>query len=94
VTLGSKLLRCVRGGSLEPGPPVKSDSTKGEASTHHFGAGRVAQEPTFAARPDPEAEDDGWILSVVHDATTDRSELVVLDVGDVNAAPIAHVHLP
>ncbi|GAA1257211.1 carotenoid oxygenase family protein [Pseudonocardia aurantiaca] len=84
----------VRGGSLEPGPLVKFDTTTGEISTHHFGIGRVTQEPAFVPRPGAEAEDDGWILSVVHDAATDHSELVVLDAADVEADPIARVHLP
>jgi carotenoid cleavage oxygenase len=54
----------------------------------------VTMEPAFVPRPGTQAEDDGWILSVVHDATTDRGELVVLDAADLNAAPIARVHLP
>lgn len=83
-----------RGGSFEPGPLVKFDTTTGAFSTHDFGTGRVTQEPTFVARPGAAAEDDGWILSVVHDGNTDRSELVVLDAADVTAAPVARVHLP
>lgn len=83
-----------RGGSFEPGPLVKFDTTTGEVSTHDFGTGRVTQEPAFVARPGAEAEDDGWILSVVHDGNTDSSELVVLDAADVTAAPLARVHLP
>ncbi|MEU9605874.1 carotenoid oxygenase family protein [Streptomyces sp. NPDC048057] len=83
-----------RGGSFEPGPLVKFDTTTGETTVHHFGAGRVTQEPAFVARPGAEAEEDGWILSVVYDGATDRSELVVLDAADVEAAPLARVHLP
>ncbi|MFD7065158.1 carotenoid oxygenase family protein [Streptomyces sp. NPDC059906] len=82
------------GGSFEPGPLVKVDTTTGEVLTHHFGTGRVTQEPAFVARPGAEAEDDGWILSVVYDGNTDRSELVVLDAADVTAPPVARVHLP
>lgn len=83
-----------RGGSFEPGPLVKFDTVTGESAAHHFGAGRVTQEPVFVARPGGGEEDDGWILSVVHDGNTDRSELVVLDAADVTAAPLARVHLP
>ncbi|MFW6690294.1 carotenoid oxygenase family protein [Streptomyces sp. MAR4 CNX-425] len=89
-----------RGGSFEPGPLVKFDTATGEAATHHFGAGRVTQEPAFVPRPGTGAgtgtgaEDDGWILTVVYDGNTDRSELVVLDAADVAAAPLARVHLP
>ncbi|MFC4944165.1 carotenoid oxygenase family protein [Pseudonocardia sp. GCM10023141] len=83
-----------RDGGFETGPLVKVDTTTGEATTHHYGTGRVTMEPAFVPRPGATAEDDGWILSVVHDATTDRGELVVLDAGDLAAAPIARVHLP
>jgi len=40
---------------------------------HHPG------EPVFVAAPDPRAEDDGVVLSVVLDATSARSYLLVLD---------------
>ena len=51
-------------------------------------------EGVFAADPDGTAEDDGWVLVVVTDATTDASDLVVLDARDVAAGPVARVHLP
>ncbi len=79
---------------FETGPLVKVDTTTGDATTHDYGTGRVTMEPAFVPRPGAVAEDDGWILSVVHDATTDRGELVVLDAADLDAAPIARVHLP
>nr|WP_237536146.1 carotenoid oxygenase family protein [Streptomyces sp. SID3343] len=82
------------GGSFQPGPLVKLDTTTGETTTHHFGPGRATQEPTFVARPGAESEDDGWILSVVHDGNTNRGELVVLDAADITAAPVARVRLP
>ena len=83
-----------RGGSFEPGPMVKVDTKTGETTAYDYGVGRVTQEPAFVARAGATAEDDGWILSIVHDANTDRSELVVLDAADFTAAPIARVHLP
>jgi carotenoid cleavage dioxygenase len=79
---------------FETGPLVKIDTVIGTSQTHHYGWGRVTMEPAFVSRPDAEGEDDGWILSVVHDANTDRAELVVLDAADITAAPIARVHLP
>ncbi len=79
---------------FETGPLVKVDTMTGEATTHDYGTGRVTMEPAFVPRPGAEAEDDGWILSVVHDATTDRGELVVVDAADLGAGPIARVHLP
>lgn len=76
------------------GPLVKIDTVTGETTTHDYGTGRVTMEPAFVPRPGATSEDDGWILSVVHDATVDRAELVVLDAGDLDADPIARVHLP
>ena len=40
------------------------------------------------------AEDDGWLLSLVHDLATDRTDLVVLAAGDPDGDPVARVHLP
>ena len=84
----------LRDGGFETGPLVKVDLVTGQADVHRYGAGRVTMEPAFVPRPGATAEDDGWILSVVHDATTDRGELVVLDAADMGAGPIARVHLP
>ena len=40
------------------------------------------------------AEDDGWVMSLVYDRTTERSDLVVLDAQDFAGEPVATVHLP
>ncbi|BCY09517.1 carotenoid oxygenase family protein [Actinoplanes sp. L3-i22] len=74
------------------GPLVKVDTKNGKTETFGYGDGRVTMEPAFVPRPDATAEDDGWILSVVHDATTDRADLVVVDAADLSA--VATVHLP
>jgi beta,beta-carotene 9',10'-dioxygenase len=53
-------------------------------------------EPVFVARPDAEAEDDGVLLSVVLDARTERSFLLVLDAGSLEELARAEVphHIP
>ncbi|MDX2701434.1 carotenoid oxygenase family protein [Streptomyces sp. PA03-6a] len=76
------------------GPLIKVDTHTGVTGVHDYGPGRVTMEPAFVPRPDATGEDDGWILSVVHDANVNRGELVVLDAADLTAAPIARVHLP
>ena len=40
------------------------------------------------------AEDDGWLLSLVYDASTERSELLVLPAADPADGPVARVLLP
>ncbi|WP_369235056.1 carotenoid oxygenase family protein [Streptomyces sp. R21] len=63
--------------------------------THEFAAGRTPGEASFVPRADaPSGSGEGWLLTYVHDATTDRSELVVLDTADLAGKPVATVHLP
>ena len=49
-------------------------------------------------RPDGRAEDDGWLLTLVYDATTDTSGIAVLDARDLQRGPIARAwfdhHVP
>ncbi|MGI8710416.1 MAG: carotenoid oxygenase family protein [Acidimicrobiales bacterium] len=73
---------------------VRYDSTTGEADVVAFGRGRTAGEVVFVPRSDDAAEDDGWYLTLVHDAGTDRSDLVVLDASAPAEDPVATVHLP
>jgi carotenoid cleavage dioxygenase len=61
---------------------------------HRYPAGVVGGEAAFAPDPDGEAEDDGWLLDIVHDRTTDRSELLIIDARAMDAPPVARVHLP
>ncbi|MFF5075607.1 carotenoid oxygenase family protein [Actinoplanes sp. NPDC000266] len=81
-------------GGFGTGPLIKVDTETGTTTLHEYGAGRVTMEPAFVPRPGATSEDDGWILSVVHDATVNRAELVVLDAADLAADPVARVHLP
>ena len=78
---------------------VKYDTRTGEAATHEFGPGRYGSESPFAPRDpsramDPDSEDDGYVLSFVHDENTQRSEVVVLPAMDLASGPVARVLLP
>lgn len=50
-------------------------------------------EPVFVPKPDAQQEDEGWVLSVVYDASHHRSDVVILDGQDLNRGPVATVHL-
>ena len=39
-------------------------------------------------------EDDGWVMSYVYDAASDRSDVVILDARDFAGNPVATIHLP
>jgi carotenoid cleavage oxygenase len=76
------------------GPALKHDLERGTTEVHDYGTGRASGELVFVPRSDDAAEDDGWLLSFVYDATTDRSDLVVLHAQDFTGDPVATVHLP
>ena len=77
-----------------PGDVYKHDLQRGSVAVHALGAGRGSAEPDFVPREHPRSEDDGWLMSYVYDATTDRSELVILDSRDMSIPPVARVLLP
>ena len=76
------------------GGAVKYDLRAGTTEHREYGPGRVTDELTFVPRSAGAAEDEGWLLSYVYDAATDRSDLVVLAADDFTGDPVATVHLP
>lgn len=50
-------------------------------------------EPLFVAKLDAVAEDDGWILCPVYDSAHHRTDIVILNAQDLEAGPIARLHL-
>ncbi|NEU75109.1 9-cis-epoxycarotenoid dioxygenase [Hassallia byssoidea VB512170] len=73
---------------------IKYDLSNGKSQTHNFGKGRYGGEAVFAPSPNPTSEDEGWLITFVHDTTEDTSELVVVNAQDVNAEPVARVLIP
>ncbi|GGV05677.1 hypothetical protein GCM10010211_85620 [Streptomyces albospinus] len=61
--------------------------------SHTFAAGRTPGEPTFAPA-DTVPGRSVWLMTHVYDATTDRSDLVMLDADDPTAPRTATIHLP
>jgi carotenoid cleavage dioxygenase len=73
---------------------VKYDLARDESVRFDPGEGRSPGEPVFVRAADGNAEDEGWVLSVVHDAARDASDLVILDATSFAGPPVATVHLP
>src|SRR5665213_3558578 len=73
---------------------VKYDFARDEAVRFDPGEGHSPGEPVFVRAADGAGEDEGWVLSVVYDATRDRSDLVILDARSFAGPPVATVHLP
>jgi carotenoid cleavage dioxygenase len=73
---------------------VKYDFDRDVSERYDPGEGRSPGEPVFVRAADGAGEDEGWVLSVVYDATRDRSDLVILDATSFAGPPVATVHLP
>ena len=73
---------------------IKYDLVKGTSEHHVYGQGRTGGEGVFVPRPDSTGEDDGWLVTYVHDAASGTSELVVVEARDFRAPPVARVLLP
>lgn len=82
------------GAGVEHGPLLKHDLVAGTTEVHEYGPGQVTLEAVFVPRDDDSAEDDGWVMSYVYDATTDSSDVVILNAQDFTGDPVATVHLP
>jgi carotenoid cleavage dioxygenase len=88
---------------LAPGPPaapgfagiLKTDFSTGRSELHDCGPGRSSGEAVFvpARGADPNS-DEGYLLSYVFDAATERSALWVLDASNLAKPPLARVVLP
>jgi carotenoid cleavage dioxygenase-like enzyme len=72
---------------------IKYDRRGGPSATHDYGVGQFPNEPVFVPRTADAAEDDGFILNVVYDATTDGSYLAVLDARNLARKPLATARL-
>ncbi len=73
---------------------VKYDLRRDESVRFEPGEHAAAGEPIFVRAADGRSEDEGWVLSLVYDASRDASDLVVLDATSFAGPPVATVHLP
>ena len=72
----------------------KYDLEGDSVDRYWFEEGQAGSEAPFAPRPDAEEEDDGYLVSFVHDQREDQSEVQILDAQDIEAGPIGRVILP
>lgn len=72
----------------------KYDLRSGACWEHQLGDGVRGSEPVFAAAGPDAGEDEGWVITIVHDTAGDRSKLIVVDAQDFSSPPVATVHLP
>jgi carotenoid cleavage dioxygenase len=75
-------------------PTLKHDLQTGQRFVFDHGPGRAAGEPVFVGREGTTEEDDGWLITFVHDLAAGSAEFVVLDAQDFDRGYVARVPLP
>ena len=76
------------------GTIYKYDRERGTRIDLDLGRGCTPGEPVFVPAVDGTSEDDGYLMTFVHDAATDTSRFVILDAKTMDRSPIASVELP
>jgi all-trans-8'-apo-beta-carotenal 15,15'-oxygenase len=75
----------------------KIDHHSGELKVHDFGPGRFTSEANFVPAADSNAEDDGYLISIVYNHENKKSEVVILDAKEMErelaVIPLDH-HVP
>lgn len=69
------------------------DFETGEVTTWSAGPRAFCSAPAFAPRVGATAEDDGWLLTWIHDASTQKASIAVFDARRLSEGPVARVHL-
>jgi carotenoid cleavage dioxygenase len=86
--------QCAAGSEVLFDALIKYDRATGTTQRHELGADRFCGEGVFAPRRGAVAEDDGWVITFVHDEGTHQSECLVLDARDYAADPVARIRIP
>ena len=76
------------------GELIKYDLDTDSRTSHVFPEGQTSGEAVFVPAEGGTNEDDGYLMTYVYDAGTDRSRLTILDASNMAADPVAEVHLP
>ena len=83
-----------KGVIVDPGTVVKWDFQTGTQQIYDFGPNSFPGEFVFVQDDDNAGEDEGWVMGLVYDQSTETSDLVILDATAPGTDPVARVHLP
>ncbi len=73
---------------------LRFDVARDEVTAWNPGQYKTASEPLFVRAEDGRSDDEGWLLTIVYDATRGASDLYVLDASSLGRRPQAIIHLP
>ena len=76
---------------------VKYNNDTGQSTQWDYGPGVFGSEAVFAPRPGADRdsrEDDGYVVTMVTDSNSWKSECLVFDAADIAGGPVCRVKLP
>ena len=73
---------------------MKFDNESEETTQFNYGDYRFGGEAVFAPRVNATTEDDGYLISFIHDETNNQSECLILDAQHLDADPVATIIMP
>lgn len=77
-----------------PNALLRHDLHTGETVRHPYGPHHISGEVVFVPAHAGAAENEGWLLSYVHDINGGNSQVVILDAQDIEGGPQAVIDLP
>lgn len=73
---------------------IKHNVKTGSEENYRLPDGVYASETVFAPRPEPQSEDDGYLVTFTMDVINDQSHCLVFDAQNVSDGPVARIQLP
>jgi carotenoid cleavage dioxygenase len=73
---------------------VKYDWLSGKQERFDLPTGQLGEEFVFIPRRDPKSEDDGWLVTMVHEVAQGNSALHVYRADSLDGEPVARVPMP
>ena len=73
---------------------IKYDLYTGEGRHVSYGRGRIGGETVFVPSPNPQSEDDGYVMTFLRDRLVGSSELVIYSAREPSQEPLARVLIP
>jgi carotenoid cleavage dioxygenase len=73
---------------------LKYDLANGKRVTHDLGENVRGGEPVFVPKSKDSGEDDGWILMLAYEESTEKSKLLIIDSKDFESPPVAEIYTP
>jgi carotenoid cleavage dioxygenase len=79
---------------VQPNSLFRHDLETGETIQRRFGGNWLSGEVVFVPRRKDAAEDEGWLLSYLHDVAGGNSRVMILDARNMLGEPVAVIELP